>query len=224
MDRLWSQDAVIVTLMSRMQYCVREDHSQTSELSERTPSSTSIDIDCDVIRARLLKVGHEVVDFIRCYRATFPLDVDRLHAVVCRPLHQALSIFLEAKSRDGRDFDPQIIDICITLRAISRRVPFVVTLLRAIQLDTRRRGLALPPATEKLFADFEQFDIKSWKEEASYTKAMYSYSNIAPNVGQQDNKGQAKTMGEFLQEFDNLDIKPHDERSSHDETDKLRNG
>lgn len=220
--RLWSRDAMMVTLMARMQYCSREDHSQLSELSERTPSKDSIDVECDATRARLLTVALEVVEFLRIYRNAYPHDVDRLNSVVSRPLHQALSILLEAKSRDGRAYDAQINDICAALRAISRRVPFVVTLLRAIQLDAGRRGLALPQETQELFDDFEQSDIQSWKEEGSYTKAMYSYANIAPAVGQQDNKGLAKTMGEFLQEFDDLDLETRDERSSHQETDKLK--
>lgn len=54
--------------------------------------------------------------------------------------------------------------------------------MRAIQLDVRRRGLTLPQATAKLFEDFGQSDIKAWKEDTSYTGAMYSYSKIAPIV------------------------------------------
>jgi len=130
--------------------------------------------------------------------------------MVARPLHQALSIFLDAKTRFTEDvgrYDAQINDLCTTLRAIGRRVPFVVTVLRAIQLDIRRRELKLSPETEKLFEDFEQYDLKLWKEDASYLKSMYSQSEVAPHVGQQDHRhDQIQTMGEFLGGFDKLDL------------------
>jgi len=203
-----------------MQYCTREDHLQDG-LTEGTLSPFFIDPECDAIRERLMKVALEVVEFLRCYRSSFPLDVDRLNGVVSRPLHQTLAILLDAKSRSKENqhqYDGHITDICITLRAISRRVPFVVSILRAIQLDVRRRGLALPEATEKLFQDFERSDIKAWKEDASYTRAMYSFSNIAPIVAQQDGKDQNVTLGEFLQEFENLNIQGHEEHSLHQES------
>jgi len=204
----------MVTLMARMQYCSREDHSQDGP-SKGTQSPISIDTVCDGIRQRLLKVALEVVEFIRCYRASFPLDTDRINSVVYRPLHQALSIFLDAKSRstdNQHQYDSQVTDICITLRAMARRVPFIVSVLRAIQLDVRRCGVALPKATETLFEDFEQSDIKLWKEEATYTRAMYSFSNIAPNVGQQDGGERSMTMGEFFQEFEDLDLQSSGEQ------------
>lgn len=138
-------------------------------------------------------------------------DVDRLNCMVARPLHQALSIFLDAKSRSIyhlNRYDSQIVDICTTLRALSRRVPFVITVLRAIQLDVRRRKVVMPLETQRMFEDFEQNDLKAWRDDALYPKAMYSFSEIAPNVGQQDAKAQqAKTMGEFLQEFEDLDLR-----------------
>jgi len=216
-NRIWSQDVFIVILMAQMQYCTREDHLQDG-LTEGTLSPFSIDAECNAIRERLVKVALEVVEFLRCYRASFPLDIDRLNCVVARPLHQTLTILLDLKSRlKEHQYDSHITDICITLRDISRRVPFVVSILRAIQLDVRRRGLALPQATEELFEDFEHSDIKAWKEDASYTRAMYSFSNIAPIVAQQDGKDQNVTLGEFLQEFENLNILGHEEHSLHQE-------
>lgn len=207
----------MVTLLARITYCSRKDHSQ-DHLPEGTPSSASLDPHCDPIRERLLNLSLEVVEFIRCCRSAIPNDVDRLNCMVARPLHQALSIFLDAKARSTgnlHQYDSQITDICNTLRAISRRVPFVFTILRAIQLDIRRRRVVLPQETQKMFEDFEQNDLKVWKDDALYTRVMYSFSEIAPNVGQQGAKGrQAKTMGEFLQEFENLDLHSGTEDSS----------
>ncbi|KAK5087565.1 hypothetical protein LTR24_006605 [Lithohypha guttulata] len=215
--RLWSQSALMVTLLARITYCSREDHSQ-DHLPEGTPSSASLDPHCDPVRERLLNLSVEVVEFIRCCRSAIPNDVDRLNCMVARPLHQALSIFLDAKARSSENlhrYDSQIIDICTTLRAISRRVPFVFTVLRAIQLDVRRRKIVLPQETQKMLEEFEQNDLKVWKDDASYTRAMYSFSEIAPNVGQLDATGrQAKTMGEFLEEFENLDLHSGNEDSS----------
>lgn len=199
----------MVTLLARISYCSRKDHSQ-DHLPEAGPSNASLDPHCDPIIERLMTLSLEVVEFIRCCRSAMPNDVDRLNCMVARPLHQALSIFLDAKSRSTSNlsrYDSQIVDICATLRAISRRVPFVITVLRAIQLDVRRRKVALPLETQRMFEDFEQNDLKAWRDDALYPQAMYSFSEIAPNVGQQDAKGpQAKTLGEFLQEFENLDL------------------
>lgn len=216
MKRLWAQDAVMVTLMARMQYCSRGDHCQGG-VSKETRSPISIDADCASIRQRLLKVSLEVAELIEIYRSAFPLEIDKINSVVYRPLHQALSIFLDARNRstdNQQQYDSQITDICITLRAMARRVPFIVSVLRAIQLDLRRRGLALPRAAEEVLEDFEQCGIGLWKEDASYTRAMYSYSNIAPHVGQQDHKEDSRTIGEFLQEFEKLNLQPHKEQPS----------
>lgn len=199
----------MVVLLARITFCSREDHSQDHQ-PEGTPSSLSLDPHCDPIRERLLNLSLEVVEFIRCLRFSIPRDIDRINCMVARPLHQALSIFLDAKTRFTEDvgrYDAQINDLCTTLRAIGRRVPFVVTVLRAIQLDIRRRELKLSPETEKLFEDFEQYDLKLWKEDASYLKSMYSQSEVAPHVGQQDHRhDQIQTMGEFLGGFDKLDL------------------
>ena len=225
MSRLWSQSALIVVLLARITFCSREDHSQ-NHLPEGTPSSLSLDSHCDPIRERLLNLSLEVVEFIRCLRFSISRDIDRINCMVARPLHQALSIFLDAKTRltenVGR-YDTQIHDLCTTLRAISRRVPFVVTVLRAIQLDIRRREQKLSPETEKLFEEFEQYDLKLWKEDAWYLKSMYSQSEVAPNVGQQDHRhDQDQTMGEFLEGFDKLDLQIAMGDNQHSGKDKAR--
>lgn len=184
MDRLWSQSALMVTLLARITYCSRKDHSQ-DYLPEGAPSSASLDPHCDPIHERLLNISLEVVEFIRCCRSTIPNDVDRLNCMVARPLHQALSIFLDAKTRATDNlhrYDLQISNICTTLRAIARRVPFVITVLRTIQLDVRRRKVVLPQETQKMFEDFEQNDLKLWREEASYTRAMYPFSKLLPTL------------------------------------------
>ena len=68
------------------------------------------------------------------------------------PLSVALNVLLDRN--EVGDYDAEITDLCIFLKAMSRRFPFAFAVFRMLQISARERRRTLPQATERLFEDF----------------------------------------------------------------------
>lgn len=132
--------------------------------------------DTESLRTRLLDLALGVVDLIQNFRRS-STDVSRINVICCPVMYLAMDIFIDVdnfwSAGDGnRRHDWQITEICIVLRAMARRSPWAIKILRTAQLDHRCRGVKMPEATLKLFEEFETSDIMLWKEKVSHTSML----------------------------------------------------
>lgn len=162
--------------------------------------------DQPAIWSRLLSIALESVELLD----TPPLhrDKDKINVWMCHPIYQACFILLEA-NHDNRH-DKEIAELCITLRAMSRRIPTAVALLRMIQLDAKRCGLNLPGATNQLFQDFELNDVKELQKRSKAHDSIYPNMAAAWLGNPASDNGHIMYMGEFLDKYDPLpmDVDP----------------
>lgn len=99
----------------------------------------------------------------RVWKATLDLvNIFRIHeklhgnATACVYLVHSLSVALNVlldRNEDGA-YDAEIIDLCIFLKAMSRRFPFAFAVFRMIQISARESKKPLPQATKRLVEDF----------------------------------------------------------------------
>lgn len=179
---------MIITVLSAVQ-------GELSEVSDRSAK----------ISSRLLAISLELVSLSRCTRRF--CNNDKLSAFNIHGFFQALNIFLEADATGT--YDEEIIEIITTFRAMSRRAPFMVSLLRMVQLDVQRRNIRLPSATEKLFEDFEKQDLTKWRlgpQTSLYFANPFPGAVSASEDPETTEARRPEYMGEFLEVFDNLTL------------------
>lgn len=154
------------------------------------------------VQTRLERAAVEAARFSEVFRTRF--RDDRLSVFMCHPTHQAMYVLLFCNSE--HKYDAEITQLCVTLRMQSRRIPFVVSLFRMIELDATNDGVTLPSAVKKLFEDFDQDDNERWKREPHHA----IYPNLRPTGVGAANDGNADhstEMGKFLKAFDNLEMR-----------------
>jgi hypothetical protein len=117
----------------------------------------------------------------------------------------ALSLYHLMDVDDTARFEEQITDLCIFARAMSRRWPFAMAILRMIQLTADRRQVTLPDQSRKLFEDFEKED---WHTREQRTLAsMYPDPESAAYRKHMENADAAlQNMGEFLDSMERLHL------------------
>jgi hypothetical protein len=98
-------------------------------------------------------------------------------------------------------YDAQILDLVICLRAMSRRWPMSMAILRMVQHDARSKGVTLPPEAEKLF---EEFETRDWK-----TRETRTLVSMYPDpTGATRDRGiiQSVDMGKFLERMESMQL------------------
>lgn len=93
----------------------------------------------------------------RLHQESFGLD--RISPCFIHPTIVALNRMTpELPTKDSTDpgrYSDLVTDLCVFARALGRRVPLCVSILRKYQSDVQRAGRKLPTATQDLFVDFE---------------------------------------------------------------------
>lgn len=150
---------------------------------------------------RLIQHALKVAELCRWHRDAY--EYNRLHSFMCQPVCVALYVLIE---RNGdHQHDAEITELFTAMRAMSRRVPFVFSLLRMIQLDVRFRKFELPPSTEKLFDEYEQLDLGAWMEKGGHNSVYPSPELFVGPYTDQRGDPRATTqpmnMNEFLKLF-----------------------
>lgn len=91
--------------------------------------------------------------------------------MMSHPCLISVSVLLE--EQDNARYEGEITDLCIALRAMSRRWPLGMAMLRMVQMEARQKVWTLPSQTEKLF---EEFEGKSWKQ-----RTLKQYLTLYPD-------------------------------------------
>lgn len=137
-------------------------------------------------------------DLMNVYRSAWGLD--RFPPSLMQWATVAIFTLLEQlDSPRNRD---AFIQLCIVLRALSRRFVLAKGMLRLIQLTARNSQVSLPDETEGLFADFEA---KAW-ESKDRERFSSNYPNFFASVNSEAGKQNEEIeLDKFLARWDALD-------------------
>ncbi|KAK5083470.1 hypothetical protein LTR05_005972 [Lithohypha guttulata] len=160
-------------------------------------------VDLSKVNAQLIKYAVEVSQLVESTYTFTGQGVISAHAIL--PLHQSLNILIDANLE--QKYDSNITANFKLLCELVGRVPFVMSLVRMLQLDVRSRGIELPTATVELLEDFEQNILA--KDVLPNTLYPYHGSVSLEEGGQSadESTGWTMNMGEFLDVFEKLDVR-----------------
>lgn len=127
----------------------------------------------------------------------------RLSGCAMQPLQLALNVFIDMNHE--HKYDREINELCVILCAMGRRMPFVMSLVRMIQLDVQRRSIELPFLATRTLDEFERDDVAKDK----LPNSIFPYTRSAATVGNKEELPQGSVvdrlnMGEFLELFERL--------------------
>lgn len=146
-------------------------------------------------REKCTQAAQEVARVIKLYMQSWgPCS---LGMMVCHPIYMSISVLVEEQQDNSQA--SYITDLCVALRALSRRWPLAMGMLRLVQLDARIKCWRLPPDTDKLF---EEFEASAWRQrDLRRFASMYPIADAAKaiTVGHDD-----MDMGTFLEKMDVL--------------------
>lgn len=141
--------------------------------------------------------------------------IDRRNVILAQTVISALQRFIEELPL--HQYDNEISDCCILLRAMGRRVAFLIAVLRMLQVDAQARGTPLPAVTQDLFADFEASELKNFDQtslESMYpAPAASSYRDLNGadhDDGRTTALNSATNMGDFLRMTQELTLNEND--------------
>jgi hypothetical protein len=94
-------------------------------------------------------------------------------------------------------YTAEILDLCVFLRACSRRWPFAMAALRMFQISCHQRGKKLPAETEILF---EEFETREWR-----SRVKKKVISNMPAIGYTaDGLPEVRNMQEFFEQMDTV--------------------
>ena len=138
----------------------------------------------------------EVVRICRIWQSAY--SSSHTNPQLMQPLVQALFFLLE----DGNAsyYQDEILDLCVLLRAMSRRWQFSMALLRMFQLTAHHLGKPLPPAAHKLLNDFESGDWRGNLHELNNVTSLSVLEEIKESTPEVQN------MGDFFALLERLNV------------------
>lgn len=113
----------------------------------------------------------------------------------------ALHTLLDAG--DNSEHHPALIHLCICLRALGRRWPMIMGMMRMSQHYARQKKYTLPPEADRLLTQFENED---WNKRQT-RKLISVYPQPAMTVNFHQSAGVAKDMSRFLEEMEKMNLK-----------------
>lgn len=139
----------------------------------------------------------EIADLMSIYRSAWGLE--RVSTGIIQWV--TVTIFTLLEELDTPRNRDAFIELCVVLRAISRRWILAKEMLRLIQLTARNAQISMPEETEALFADFET---QAWE-----SKDRDRFSSLYPNFFTSVNNNAGKQNDEieldsFLARWDAL--------------------
>lgn len=150
-----------------------------------------------------INAAMEISRICQSYRETYGYRL--MNNVFMLITSDAIYTFLDD---DVSQYHDEITNLCTCLRALSRRWPMAMAILRMVQHYAKQRKVSLPPETEKLFDEFENVD---WRHgEVKRLISMYPSptSVVASYTG--TTKDEIVDMGKFLEEMERLQVKSED--------------
>lgn len=140
-----------------------------------------------------------IVKLCRLHRKSW--GIDRMNVVVAQSMLCALNRLCADLPNSA--YSEEITDLCVYMRAIGRRIPIVISMLRMFQLDMLQQGKQLPAKTESLFQEFEKSELREFDDSTVNSNwPLLSWivfrEHEDTEVGNKSNSTNAKNMGEFL--------------------------
>lgn len=121
------------------------------------------------------------------------------------------AIWILLQHLDDKRVELNLTNLCIYFRSMARRMPYVASILRMVQLQVKERQITLPETTRTVMENFEKEDITDWTSKdvnCMYPTAWASSIQLDDrDLGAKANSlSQALTMEEFLRQLEDLSV------------------
>lgn len=119
-----------------------------------------------------------------------------------------LSIYALLDNLDDEAVEPSLTNLCIHLRSLARRVPYITSIMRMVQLQVQQRQIKLPETTQRVLETFEKEDISDWTSKDLNSMYPMGWGSgliwTDRDASPADSLPEAVTMEEFLRQFEEL--------------------
>lgn len=172
-------------------------------LREAVPDTTSVMV--ERARRACIKAAQEISRICRLYQEMYGFRL--MNNTLTQGTSTALYALLEEDDNVSR-YHGEIINLCTALRAVSRRWPMAMAILRMVQHHAKQRKVTLPAETEKLFGEFENVD---WRH-AELKRLVSIYPSPPSVVASYASRATGKIldMGTFLEQMERLELGDED--------------